>query len=176
MDTDLSGVLDRIRQLEQKLESGAFVQQVPPQGAAFAAGQASPVPASAVPAVKPEKAAPEDLVKIRSMWRKIVGMCGQPLRSYLDKAVPSYDSNSGGQKLYVYLKNEVAAEQVKLPEHMEELCRVIVSLTGKEAQIEVVTDSSGNPGSLSEIPLEDVLEDQIQGLPVEEFDGPEEEF
>jgi DNA polymerase-3 subunit gamma/tau len=172
MDTDLSGVLDRIRQLEEKLEKGTFVQQSAPQvsGMPSSSGTGKAGTTAAAP-VKVQKAAPEDLVKIRSMWRKIVGMCGQPLRGCLDSSVPKYDGSGEDQKLYVEVGNAIAAEQVKLEQHMEELRNVIISLTGKEAAIEVVTSSSGEPGSLTEIPLEELLASEIQGIPVEEFDG-----
>nr|WP_027871797.1 DNA polymerase III subunit gamma/tau [[Eubacterium] cellulosolvens] len=177
MDTDLSGVLDRIRQLEEKLEKGTFVQQASPQNPGVSVSAGAGVPAQTTDApVKVQKAAPEDLVKIRSMWRKIVGMCGQPLRGCLDSAVPKYDGADGGQKLYIEVGNAIAAEQVKLEQHMEELRNVIIRLTGKEAMIEVVTASSGGPGTLAEIPLEELLVSEIQGIPIEDFDGAEEEF
>ena len=171
MDTDLSGVLDRIRQLEKKMESGTFVQAAP----AGSAGEAANMPGRGTNPEHPEKpaavkAAPEDLKRIRAEWKKIAGMTREPLHAYLEKAVPKYDSASGSNVLYLSMEDDISRTQVNDESRREELKAVIRELTGREVEIEAVAPDEGGEKKLTDIPVEEMLEAEIQGIPIEEED------
>ena len=171
MDTDLSGVLDRIRQLEKKMESGTFVQAAP----AGSAGEAANMPERGANPETPEKpaavrAAPEDLKRIRAEWKKIAGMTREPLHAYLEKAVPKYDSASGSNVLYLSMEDDISRTQVNDESRREELKAVIRELTGREVEIEAVAPDEGGEKKLTDIPVEEMLEAEIQGIPIEEED------
>lgn len=171
MDTDLSGVLDRIRQLEKKIENGTFVQAVP----AGSAGEAANMPGRGANPETPEKpaavrAAPEDLKRIRAEWKKIAGMTREPLHAYLEKAVPKYDSASGSNVLYLSMEDDISRTQVNDESRREELKAVIRELTGREVEIEAVAPDEGGEKKLTDIPVEEMLEAEIQGIPIEEED------
>ena len=76
METNLDSVLDRIRVLEEQMEKGipmAAVQSLPGyagmnDGIPVQPTQAAP----SAPEKKPEKAAPEDLQRIKENWKNIV--------------------------------------------------------------------------------------------------------
>lgn len=171
MDTDLSGVLDRIRQLEKTMESGTFVQAAP----AGSAGEAANMPERGANPETPEKpaavrAAPEDLKRIRAEWKKIAGMTREPLHAYLEKAVPKYDSASGSNVLYLSMEDDISRTQVNDESRREELKAVIRELTGREVEIEAVAPDEGGEKKLTDIPVEEMLEAEIQGIPIEEED------
>lgn len=171
MDTDLSGVLDRIRQLEKKMESGTFVQAAP----AGSAGEAANMPERGANPETPEKpaavrAAPEDLRKIRAEWKKIAGMTREPLHAYLEKAIPKYDSAGDSNVLYLSMEDDISRTQVNDESRKEELKAVIRELTGREVEIEVVAPDEGGDKKLADIPVEEMLEAEIQGIPIEEED------
>lgn len=171
MDTDMSGVLDRIRQLEKKLEEGTFVRASSvdavsgkPREDSRETGRVREE--SAVPV----KAAPEDLKNIRAQWKKITGMTDEPLHAYLDRAVPKYDSASGSNILYLSMEDEISREQVNDPSHREELKAVIRKQTGKDVEIEAIAPDAGGEKVLTDIPVHDLLKEEIQGVPIEEDD------
>lgn len=170
MEVDLSGVLDRIRQIEQKLENGTFVSG----NAETAAGQNAVNEAAAQKAVPeniPERAAPEDLKKIRADWKKIVGRTSKLLRGSLQTAVPSYNAETGGSKLYLVTPNTAARDVINAEDHIEELKQLIADMTGKAVEIEAVAPSEGTGGTkLNDIPLDELLQSEIQGMPIEEYD------
>lgn len=171
MDTDLSGVLDRIRQLEKKMESGTFVQAAP----AGSAGEAANMPERGTNPETPEKpaavrAAPEDLRRIRAEWKKIAGMTREPLHAYLEKAIPKYDSAGDSNVLYLSMEDDISRTQVNDESRREELKAVIRELTGREVEIEAVAPDEGGDKKLADIPVEEMLEAEIQGIPIEEED------
>ena len=174
MDADLSGVLARVRELERKLEEGIVVRQtdgMPEQGQTRQMDGAAK-PGAGTP---PPKAAPEDLKRIRGQWRKIVGMTGQPLSTYLSAAVPKYDGTSGGSKLFLEVADRLSREQINEPGRLAELRQVIESLTGKDAEVEAVAPAEAGNRHLADIPVEELLGAEITDFPVEEYEGPDED-
>lgn len=174
MDADLSGVLARVRELERRLEEGIVVRQtdgMPEQGQTRQMDGAAK-PGAGTP---PPKAAPEDLKRIRGQWRKIVGMTGQPLSTYLSAAVPKYDGTSGGSKLFLEVADRLSREQINEPGRLAELRQVIASLTGKDAEVEAVAPAEAGNRHLADIPVEELLGAEITDFPVEEYEGPDED-
>ncbi len=180
METDLTGVLDRIRVLEQKLENGDFVVNAGGNGSGNNGGQGGNGSGSAngyaagAPgagnAAKPQpvKAAPEDLKQIRAGWRQIVGRLKSPLREYVDEAVPMYDGSTGGNKLYLVIANAISRGMVASEEKKAELIQAIANATGKMVEIEVVAPNQTAQANLADIPIEEALHSEIQGIEIEE--------
>lgn len=175
MENDSSSLLERIRTLEEKMERGIPVQEAggaAHRGADMTEQARRPAEAEA-PAV--QKAAPEDLKRIREQWRKIVNQTTPPLKIYLQEAVPKYDGNTGESRLFVELSDRTACLYVNRPEKIAELEEAIRTVVGKAAQVEIVLAGEGNRRGLSEIPVEELLREEVQ-MPVEIEDDPESEY
>lgn len=197
MDTDLSGVLDRIRVLEEKtektddrlsalLEAGMVPGTAPAgrtdSGSSGLFSSADGRVASPGGAADPKgeqkavMAAPEDLKKIREKWGQIKGSAAQPLRTYLDLCVPKYDSKNGGSRLFLELSDPTVQETLNSPDSgkMEELRSIIRKVTGKDVEVEAVLTGGAGEQHLNDIPLEEILENEIQ-MPVDFVDLSEED-
>ena len=197
MDTDLSGVLDRIRVLEEKtektddrlsalLEAGTVLRTAPAgstgSGSSGLFSSADGRMASPGGDSDPKReqkavmAAPEDLKKIREKWGQIKGSAAQPLRTYLDLCVPKYDSKNGGSRLFLELSDPTVQETLNSPDSgkMEELRSIIRKVTGKDVEVEAVLTGGAGEQHLNDIPLEEILENEIQ-MPVDFVDLSEED-
>ena len=197
MDTDLSGILDRIRVLEEKtektddrlsalLEAGTVLRTAPAGSTgsgssglfSSADGRAASPGGAADPKgeQKAVMAAPEDLKKIREKWGQIKGSAAQPLRTYLDLCVPKYDSKNGGSRLFLELSDPTVQETLNSPDSgkMEELRSIIRKVTGKDVEVEAVLTGGAGEQHLNDIPLEEILENEIQ-MPVDFVDLSEED-
>ena len=181
MDTDLSGVLDRIRVLEEKEEKTAPAGSTGSGSSGFfssADGRAASPGGAADPKgeQKAVMAAPEDLKKIREKWGQIKGSAAQPLRTYLDLCVPKYDSKNGGSRLFLELSDPTVQETLNSPDSgkMEELRSIIRKVTGKDVEVEAVLTGGAGEQHLNDIPLEEILENEIQ-MPVDFVDLSEED-
>ena len=121
-------------------------------------------------------AAPEDLKKIREKWGQIKGSAAQPLRTYLDLCVPKYDSKNGGSRLFLELSDPTVQETLNSPDSgkMEELRSIIRKVTGKDVEVEAVLTGGAGEQHLNDIPLEEILENEIQ-MPVDFVDLSEED-
>lgn len=172
METSLDSVLDRIRVLEEKAEQGVW-NAAPAQPGGTRAVEAEEAEEQAPPVI--QKAAPEDLRRIRGEWRRIIGQTTQPLKNYLQGSVPKYDSETGDSRLFVEFSDRTAHLYVNRPEKIEEIKAAIRTVIGCEAQVEVVlADREGRRG-LAEIPVEEIIKEEIH-MPVVEEDEPEQEF
>ena len=197
MDTDLSGVLDRIRVLEEKtektddrlsalLEAGTVLRTAPAGSTgsgssglfSSADGRMASLGGDSDPKreQKAVMAAPEDLKKIREKWGQIKGSAAQPLRTYLDLCVPKYDSKNGGSRLFLELSDPTVQETLNSPDSgkMKELRSIIRKVTGRDVEVEAVLTGGAGEQHLNDIPLEEILENEIQ-MPVDFVDLSEED-
>ena len=80
MEKDLSALNERMDDMEQKLESGAFVSAAPgTQAPAAQAQEKTQLP----------KAIPEDIKQVMKNWRSVISEMGGITRQYLNQAVPT---------------------------------------------------------------------------------------
>ena len=84
METDQEAVLDRIRQVEEKVENGIVVTAQMPAGAPGVQG--GPQGGAARPKPELPKAIPEDVQEIVRKWPSIVGNAENPMKMYLKNA------------------------------------------------------------------------------------------
>ena len=172
METDLDGVLDRVRALEEKAEKGML--SAAPAAAAVGLEADRKQEDTPVPPVI-QKAAPEDLCQIKREWRKMISQTTQPLKNYLQSAVPKYDSETGDNRLFVEFSDRTAQMYVNRPEKIEELKTAIRTVIGREAEVEIVLSDREGRRSLAEIPVEERLKEEIQ-MPVEVEEEPEQDI
>lgn len=157
MEKDAESLVERIRDMEEKLENGVPVMMM--EGAAVQQG----MPVS--PKKKPElpKAIPEDIKEIVSKWPSIVGNTDNPMRSHLKGAKLSL---GGDNKLLMVLEDGVASDYFTQHEGNKEVLEaVIADFLGKEVEVTIQTirskqDFKENYVDLSQIIHMDIEEEE----------------
>ena len=141
MEADQEAVLDRIRQVEEKVENGIVVTAAQmPAGAPGAQG----VPQAGVAKPKPQlpKAVPEDIQEIVRKWPAIVGNAENPMKMYLKNARLSL---GGDNKLMVVLEDGLASDYFKGEAHeqnKQQLEMLLSDFSGKEIEVTIQTVES----------------------------------
>ena len=100
MEKDLSALNERMDDMEQKLESGAFVSAAPQSAAVPAAGGTQTPAAQAPEKTQLPKAIPEDIKQVMNNWRSVISEMGGITRQYLNQAVPTL--GPAGELLLVF--------------------------------------------------------------------------
>ena len=165
METNLDSVLDRLRVLEEQMEKGipmAAVQSLPGyagmnDGIPVQPTQAAP----SAPEKKPEKAAPEDLQRIKENWKNIVMQTQGMFKTFLTTAVPIYNGNTGENKLYVEFSNDLAQTCVDDPDKKQLLEDLILKMTGKTVEVEMLLKKTNMHQDLAEISVDDILKQTV---------------
>jgi len=165
METNLDSVLDRLRVLEEQMEKGipmAAVQSLPGyagmnDGIPVQPTQAAP----SAPEKKPEKAAPEDLQRIKEKWKNIVMQTQGMFKTFLTTAVPKYNGNTGENKLYVEFSNDLAQTCVDDPDKKQLLEDLILQMTGKTVEVEMLLKKTNMHQDLAEISVDDILKQTV---------------
>lgn len=175
METDAQSLLDRVRQLEEKMEKGIPVLAASDRGAfgpgaGIASGESglganTRGEGAIIPANLP-KAVPEDVKAAVGKWPAIVGEAAMPMKAYLKTAFPSL---SGDGNLLVVVSDGLPFDYFRDSQHREELERIIAGFTGKEMKVEV---QCARPGQNSEEIYPDLtkLVSQVINMEVEELD------
>lgn len=130
MEVNQEAVLDRLRQVEDKLAQGVTVSAQSVQTAAAGA-------AGGMPKQKPElpKAIPEDVRQIVAKWPSIVGSADNPMRVYLRNAKLSL---GGDNKLTVVFEDGMASDYFMLnSENKAQLEALLSNFSGKEIEINI---------------------------------------
>lgn len=177
METNLDSVLDRLRVLEEKMERGVPVisAQGVAEGISYGEGGSSFVEETErEPDVKPEKAAPEDLQKIKNNWKMIVGQTEGMFKSFLSTAVPKYNGNTGENKLFVEFTNDLAQNCVEDPAKKELLEALITRQIGKSVEVEMLLKKRDSYKELAEISVDDILKQAVH-MDIVVEDEPDEE-
>ncbi len=178
MEMNLDSLYDRVRVLEEKLQNGVTVQSVPVEnyGQTRTENVQEQIPAEE--AVKPEKAAPEDLQYVKKNWNSIIRDTKGLLQQMLLDSVPKYDGNTGEPILYVEFQNFLAQTCIDNPENLEMLKNVVRKKIGKEVEIRMILKNSetghGKSG-LAEISVDDLIHKNINmEITVEDMEEEEE--
>ena len=131
MEINTDSLLDRIRNLEEKMEQGIFVAE--PSKAVSQPGQeggSRPAQEKVLP-----KAIPEDIRKVVAKWPGIAGNAGMPLKAHLKGARLSLGE---GGSLVIVVEDGVAYDYlVKSAVGKETLLRLIEDYLGKQVDIEI---------------------------------------
>lgn len=100
MEKDLSALNERMDDMEQKLESGAFVSAASQSAAVPAAGGTQAPVAQTPEKTQLPKAIPEDIKQVMNNWRSVISEMGGITRQYLNQAVPTL--GPAGELLLVF--------------------------------------------------------------------------
>lgn len=154
METNTEALVERIRDVEEKLENGITV--VASEAPLQVAGSMS------APVKKPElpKAIPEDVKQIVSSWPTIVGNTDNPMRLYLKNAKLSL---GGDNKLMVVLEDGVASDYfIEHPQNKEVLENVIADFLGKEVEVTIQSVRSKQEFQESYVDLGQIIHMDIE--------------
>ena len=160
METDQEAVLDRIRQVEEKVENGIVVTAAQmPAGAPGAQG----VPQAGVVKPKPQlpKAVPEDIQEIVRKWPAIVGNAENPMKMYLKNARLSL---GGDNKLMVVLEDGLASDYFKGEAHeqnKQQLEMLLSDFSSKEIEVTIQTVESSREFEDNYVDLSKVINMEI---------------
>jgi len=134
METSQDALLERIRDVEEKVENGVAV--IPAQYAQAQSGAAAPT-AGGRSGFKPQlpQAIPDDVREVVSHWAAIVGNAENPMRIYLKEAIPSL---GGDHQLMLVLEDGVASDYfTQHPQNKEQLENLIAGYVGKEIEVNI---------------------------------------
>lgn len=136
MEIKSDALIERIRDLEEKLETGAFTINVSEGGAVAAPGvhhsAASEPSQSKLPL---PKAVPEDVQEVVRRWGEIVQRTGQPMKTYLSGSKLSL---GGDNRLLIVIPDGLNSDYfLKHEDNMDYLKNCICEAVGKEVAVEV---------------------------------------
>ncbi len=162
MEVSQDALLDRIRDLEEKWESGILSMQ--PEGAAGVRGDAPSAPRASGEVSLAEKrelakALPEDIREIVKKWPSIVAGAGNPMRTYLKSAQLSLGNDNS---LLLVLEDGLASDYFTAPGHREQVGRLLEAFSGKEVPFEVRTVEIGQKKEESYVDLSKVIHMEIE--------------
>jgi len=153
METNQEALLERIRDVEEKVENGVPV--VMTEGA-------MPMTATVAPHKKPElpKAIPEEVKEIVSNWPTIVGNTDNPMRIYLKNAKLSL---GGDNKLMVVLEDGTPSDYfTEHPDNKAQLEAVIADFLGKEVEVTIQSVRSRQEFKESYVDLSQIIHMDIE--------------
>lgn len=134
MEMDKDSLLDRIREMEDKLEQG--IPAMPAGYGARGSGQEGVV-AERKPKPQLPKAIPEDVKNIVSKWPAIVGQAQNPMKMYLKSAKLSL---GGDNRLMLVLEDGLASDYfLKNEDNKQQLVYLLNDFAGKEIEINFQT-------------------------------------
>ena len=139
MEISQDAVLDRIRQMEDKLENVKTVAVSGTAGGLPAAGAAEGLSASGAepPKVQLPKAISEDVRYIVSKWPAIVGSADNPMRIYIKDARLSLGDDG---RLMMVLEDGIASDYfTQNPDHKAQLERLLSDFACKEVEVNIQT-------------------------------------
>ena len=152
METDYAALLDRVRQLEEKIEHGIVAVQ--------AAGSETKQETTAKKDAEQrelekakeqviEKAVGEELQLIANNWNAIVGKLSGMLKFSMMNAKPSVGNND---TLLLVLRDEFDKSVIDTPTHLEDIQKTVLQVTGKTVDISVVLAGKGQQQSYDAYP------------------------
>ena len=147
METNLDSVLDRIRVLEQIVQSTGVGEGSAEQ----------PKPAER----PPQKAAPEDLQKIVAGWKMIVGQTTAAFKQALLQSVPKYNGETGEPILYVEFQTPLGRLYPDDSEAKKELQSIIEQKLGKSIELHMLVAEDHQQTNLSQITVDQAIRDNI---------------
>ena len=182
METGREALVDRIREMEEKLENGVVMagdgSGVYPGGGGYpgsgngqggdfggsygngANGGAGMNGAGSGPKQPLPKAIPEDIKDIVSKWPSIVGNAENPMRQYLKTAKLSLGNDNG---LLMVLEDGLASDYfTHHPENKEMLERLLADFSGKEVAVTIQTVTTKQEFEQNYVDLSQVIHMEIE--------------
>lgn len=151
MERDYSSLVERIEQLEKKIEKG-IPATAPQRAESPGTGEISENHFEKKQIL--EEAVPEDIKEAVKNWRHIIADMPSLCRAYLTKAVPSLGN---GSELLVVFDDALAAGYFSREENKKQLEQVIAEHVGKEVAVLIQQNESGLPAGDAYVDLEQVI-------------------
>ena len=148
MEEDTSSILARLTQLERKIEEGVILP-------------AAPVQAAKEPAAKPAmpKAISEDIRQAVKNWRSILAQMPDAISAFLRKA---HLSIGEGNVLLIVMDEPILCEMLTEEERLKEITDTISGCIGKEVQVQIKQNDTGQPFEKAFVDLEQVVHMEIE--------------
>ncbi len=156
MEKNKDSILDRLREMEDKLENGVAVMPV---------GYEHPVgggPATATPKERPQlpKAIPEDVQTIVSKWPAIVGSAENPMKMHIRSAKLSL---GGDNRLMVVLEDGIASDYFTRNDNNKKQLEMLLSdFAGKEIEVNIQVVGSEREFEASYVDLTQLIQMDIE--------------
>lgn len=172
METSQEALIDRVREVEEKLENGVVMAAPgavpgsdPHAGAGMtytgstSSGQAGAGNSQLSRAVLP-RAIPEDIKEIVTKWPSIVGNAENPMRLYLKSARLSLGSDN---RLLMVVEDGLASDYfLQHPQNKEQLERLLADFSGKEVEVTVQAVTTRQEFEQNYVDLSQVIHMEIE--------------
>lgn len=156
MEKDETSLLERIRDIEQKLEKG-IVTTVSESVQVSAPSGKQPTDQERKQLAK---AIPEDVKTVVERWNGIVNQLEPPMKQYLKGARLSL---GGDNKLMVVVEDGLASDYlIKVPEHKKHLEDMVSGCVGKEIEIHIQSIAGDRSFEDSYVDLSKVIQMEIE--------------
>lgn len=152
MEQDYSSLVERIEQLEKKLEEGFVAPAIPKKAAPQQAAEEPPKDAG------PPQAVPEEVEHAVKNWRKIISGLPGLSRTYLSKARLSL---GGGSELVLVFDDAMAAGYCAREEERRQLEDAIADSIGSQVAVVVQENDTNRPFEEEHVDLEQVIHMEI---------------
>ena len=158
METNQDALLDRIRELELKLENGVVVAgqsvvptgQLPDGGAAPGRSERPPLP----------KAIPEEVQQLVQRWNSVAGNAAQPMKQYLREAKLTL---GGDNKLMIVFPDGLASDYFTKQDGNKELLESMLSdAIGKSVEVTIQTMQNDRRFEDTYVDLESMINMEIE--------------
>jgi len=156
MENDEISLLERVRELEKKIEQGIVPQApVQPQRQADKPQEEK----EEVDAEVPQKAAPEDLQEVKKLWNSIVAETQGRFKIVLSGAHIKYNSQSDDQRLYIVFPDFQGERYINNEERIRELKNIIKGKIGKQVDLKMILDADTgiNKAKLANISVDEAI-------------------
>ena len=155
MEVEQDALLDRIRQVEEKVENG-IVTVVSENAGGVTSNQAQAVKHK----IEYPKAIPEDVKEVVSKWPAIVGNAENPMKMYLKAARLSL---GGDNRLMVVLEDGIASDYFNHnAENKAQLEQLLADFTGKQIEVQIQTVGSQREFEDNYVDLSQVIHMEIE--------------
>ncbi len=158
METTQDALLDRIRDVEEKVEKGVAAMPAgyaPPQGTVATVSVATSGPRPQLP-----KAMPDEVKEVVSHWPVIVGNAENPMKMYLKGANLSL---GGDNRLMLVLQDGVESDYfTQHPQNKEQLEQLLTDYLGKEVEVNIQTVDSKREFEESYVDLSQIIHMEIE--------------
>ena len=168
MEAEQDSLLDRIRQVEDKLEKGIVAAAWAGEGGAAGSGSGGSAGKAAGEGGGPDApgrrelagAIPEDVRQIVAKWPAIVGNAENPMRIYMKSAKLTLGADS---RLVMVLEDGMASDYfMKHPENKEHLEALLADFSGKKIEVDIQTVRGGQEFEESYVDISRIVQMEIE--------------
>lgn len=161
METDLESMLDRIRDLEEKLESGVFVNQAGDKSAGNAGMTDADSEQLLAGMARPElpKALTEDIKKVVATWTGLIAEMPGVVRPYLKMAKLTAKEDD---KLLIVVQDSLARDFLNKEMQKTAIANVISDRIGKQVDFDIIMMEKNQKFQQNYVDLSKVIHMEIE--------------